>query len=123
MALKRIITAQRFISLRWHHAEQYIEQPDGTYKLDLVEADGTPSPPPPKPEEVAGLKSALQKIEAERDDLRGLKRQLRDAKAADDPDNAISRYSKSVSKKSKRGSPLPTQTSNSGRRMRTRTTR
>ena len=88
MALKRIITAQRFISLRPHHAEQYIEQPDGTYKLDLVEADGTPSPPPPKPEEVAGLKSALQKIKAERDDLRGLKRQLRDAKAADDPDTA-----------------------------------
>jgi hypothetical protein len=79
MALKRIITASRFISLRPHDAEEYVEQPDGTYKLDLVEADGTPAPLPPPPEEVDALKSAHEKTKRE---VRELKEQIAAARAA-----------------------------------------
>jgi hypothetical protein len=85
MALKRQISANRFITLESWLAENYVEQPDGTYKLDLVEADGTPSPPPPKPEEVAALKSAHEKTKRE---VRELKEQIAaeraSAKAGDD---------------------------------------
>lgn len=88
MKLQRRISNDRFIVLPASLAEHYVEDGDGGYLLEIVEPDGSLAPPPPKAEEVAGLKSALQKIKAERDDLRGLYRQLRDAKAADDPDTA-----------------------------------
>lgn len=84
MALKRIVTADRFITLRPHQAESYVEQADGTYLLEIEEPDGTLAPPPPKAEEVAGLKSALAKAKAERDDTRNQLREVNAALAADD---------------------------------------
>ena len=52
MALKRIVTADRFITLRPHQAESYVEQADGTYLLEIEEPDGTLAPPPPKAKEL-----------------------------------------------------------------------
>lgn len=86
--LRRQIDANRFITLAPDQADYYQEQPDGTYLLQIVEPDGSLAPPP-KAEEVAGLKSALAKAKGERDDTRN---QLREVRAALAADNAPAAY-------------------------------
>jgi hypothetical protein len=86
--LRRKIDANRFITLSPSLADDYELQPDGSYLLQIIEQDGTLAPPPPAPEDVAGLKSALARQKQEGDDARAQLRDIRAALASDDSTSA-----------------------------------
>jgi hypothetical protein len=73
--VKKRITADEFIKLAADRADDYEEQPDGTYLLQIIGADGQLE----QPEDVSGLKSAYEKSKEE---LARLKEQQREERAA-----------------------------------------
>ncbi len=75
MKLKRRIDATEYAELPAHLVEEYVDQDDGSYLLEIIGADGQLE----QPEDVSGLKSAYEKSKGE---LARLKEQKREARAS-----------------------------------------